>query len=33
MLAGKQRRRAEVRHGDARHLAEILGDLHRHRST
>ena len=25
MLAGKQRRRAEVRHGDARHLAEILG--------
>ena len=27
MLASKQRRRAEVRHGDARRLAEILGDL------
>ena len=27
MLGSKQRRRAEVRHGDARRLAEVLGDL------
>ena len=27
MLAGEQRRQTEVRQGDARHLAEILGDL------